>query len=205
MISHALGAGDRRFKSSHPDYTNSRENVAYEASNYEPRTTRSTTPRRKGPARGSRAITLAALILALLTALAGRDAGTSSGASQTPRGLIRRGDARAHHRPGRRAASPWASAGISHYADGSDGYLGHRAACGPVTTRTSNFAAALSPRLAHCGMRLTVCYRTRCVHTTIEDTGRARVPGRALDAANGLYQRLGFHGLAVVRYRKGWS
>lgn len=212
MESAALGAGDRRFKSSHPDSAICRDIPRSVNAERGTGTTQSTTRRRKSPARAHRAVTLAALlIIALLTALAGRDADSSSGHTlpSLSGGSSRVAGATGHRRPTTIHAGPsragWSWASISHYADTTDGYLGRRTSCGLTTTLHSNWAAALTPRLAHCGLRLTICHDSRCVRTTIEDVGAMRRDDRTLDAANGLYHALCFHGVARIRVHTGWS
>ena len=110
-----------------------------------------------------------------------------------------------HPTPARTITSHrWIRAGISHYGEG-DGLMYHRTACGRIVTPNANYAAALTPDLAHCGQRITIRYKGRTIHTTIQDRGAYRTDGRHLDAAPGLRRRLGFTGVAVIHYHKGWS
>jgi rare lipoprotein A (peptidoglycan hydrolase) len=101
------------------------------------------------------------------------------------------------------AAPSWRSGTMTHYGEG-DGYMGGRTACGKTVRPGSLFAAALTSDLARCGAKVTIRYRGRRFHTRIQDRG-AFGHGRVLDAAPGLRKRMGFTGLAEVRYTRGWQ
>lgn len=93
---------------------------------------------------------------------------------------------------------------VSHYGTKGDGTLGNRTACGKTVTFHSYWVAALKPRLAKCGKRLTIYYRGQRYRVTVQDRGAYRRDLRALDAAPGLRRAMGFRDLAYVTYREGW-
>lgn len=106
----------------------------------------------------------------------------------------------------RTLASPrWVRATLSHYGTTGDGYLGGRTNCGKIVRPGSVFVAALHPHLAKCGLKLTIYHRGKRYHVRVQDRGAWRSDNRALDAAPGLRSRLGFTGVASIRYRKGWN
>lgn len=93
---------------------------------------------------------------------------------------------------------------MSHYGTTSDGYYGQRTMCGKTVTSTSMFVAALTPSLAHCGMKITIRYHGRKYHVRVQDRGAWRSDGRDLDAAPGLHQLIPTD-LAHITYTKGWK
>lgn len=139
---------------------------------------------------------LAALIVVLIAALAiAYDPSTSAGSTPPAQATART------HAPA--PVHPWVRARLSHYGT-CDGFMWQRTSCGRIVRPTSTFVAALKPELAHCGMKLTILYRGRKYRTTVQDRGAWRTDDRALDAAPGLRARLGFSGVARIRYRRGW-
>ncbi len=152
------------------------------------------------------------LIAALLAVSAPDDSdGSARADGPTPPTLTAAPSDEARTRP--QPPSRWVRATVSHYgtctyvnvAQGCDGYLGERTACGKTVTTRSWFVAALKPDLARCGLKLTLLYRGRTYRVTVQDRGAWRDDNRALDAAPGLHRSMGRPELARVYYRKGWS
>ena len=96
---------------------------------------------------------------------------------------------------------------ISHYGTTGDGYLGGRTACGKTVYPGSMYVATLNPSVTGggCGQKLTIYYNGKKYWTRIQDKGGVRYDGRILDAAPGLRARMGFSGVAQIRFSKGWK
>lgn len=99
-------------------------------------------------------------------------------------------------------AMPAHAASMTWYGPG---FYGNRTACGKTLTERSLWVAALTPRYARCGMRLTIWARGKKYHVKVYDRGAFHQHPLTLDAAPGLRKRIGFYGTINIQIRKGWK
>lgn len=90
---------------------------------------------------------------------------------------------------------------MSYYGPG---FYGRPTACGKTMSRYSWHVAALKRDLGKCGLKLTVCHRTRCAEVRVQDRGAWRSDRRDLDATPRVKAYLRCSDLCTIRWRKGW-